>query len=270
MDPRPNTRLFLDALRAVETDPLFARHRARNPIRRSHAEARSAAHAASRVDPAHLPAIADALGTSPTLALYGLARYDFFDGRSDADVTVLFSQAPALFDDRSGTFAHRRRWYVPQKDALSAIGRLDDGLAALPTQLTSLDLKLTDDAVHDAVLAPLTRLQTLDVDIQNDDPLDLSGLTALTRLDANRSLLAVAFLAVAFLAVAFLAVAFLAVAGLVPELQNAALAHRGAALRTASSASPVLHNNPSLGSCARVLRALSRAVGRPFARRALR
>ena len=38
---------------------------------------------------------------------------------------------------------------------------------------------------------------------------------------------------------------------------------------TASSASPARHINPSFGLCARLLRAVSRALGRPFARRAL-
>ena len=46
-------------------------------------------------------------------------------------MTVLFSQAPALFDDSSGTqIALRRRWYVQQKDALHALGQLADGLAS--------------------------------------------------------------------------------------------------------------------------------------------
>ena len=130
MDLCPDTHPFLAALRATETDPLFAGHRARHPLRRSRSEAR---HAASRVDPAHPPAIADALGTSPTLALYGSARFIFFDGRSDVDVTVLFSQAPALSSDSAGTpLALHRRWYGQQKDALTTLGRLADGLAAPP------------------------------------------------------------------------------------------------------------------------------------------
>ena len=48
-------------------------------------------------------------------------------------MTVPSSQAPALFDDRDGTqLALRRWWYVPQKDALPTLGRMNDGLAAPP------------------------------------------------------------------------------------------------------------------------------------------
>ena len=55
-----------------------------------------------------------------------------------------------------------------------------------PTQLTSLGLWVRDDSVDRALLTPLTRLQKLDISADQDaDPLDLSGLTTLTGLDAD-------------------------------------------------------------------------------------
>ena len=128
MDPSPDTRPFLDAVRAIETDPLFALHRVRHPLSRSHAEAR---YAASSVDPA--PPSSDRRrprhltdARSLPLGARRLLRRPFGRRRN-----VLFSQAPALFDDSSWTpLALRRRWYGQQKDALTTLERVDDGLAS--------------------------------------------------------------------------------------------------------------------------------------------
>ena len=65
--------------------------------------------------------------------------------------------------------------------------RIDPGFR-FPTQLKVLRLKVSDGSVDVALLTPLTRLQELTIDVDKDsDPLDLSGLTALTELDANKS-----------------------------------------------------------------------------------
>ena len=56
-----------------------------------------------------------------------------------------------------------------------------------PTQLTALELNVPHDSVDAAQLTPLTRLQRLDVRV-GKGTLDLSGMTALTSLNAGRSL----------------------------------------------------------------------------------
>ena len=166
MDPSPDTRPFLAALRAVETDPLFARHRARHPLRRSHADARHAAHAASRVDPA--PPSSDRrrprrLHDARSLPLGARRHLRRPLGRRR---NVLFSQAPALFDDSSWTpLALRRRWYGQQKDALTTLERVDDGLAAPPGSGV-MNVELVSRA-----LVPIVTLTVggRDVDISADD-----------------------------------------------------------------------------------------------------
>lgn len=57
-----------------------------------------------------------------------------------------------------------------------------------PTGLTELLLTVHGGSVDVTLLTMLTRLQALDINVDPDtDPLDLSGLTAVTKLDANES-----------------------------------------------------------------------------------
>ena len=80
-------------------------------------------------------------------------------------MAVPFSQAPVLFDDSTGTpLEHRRRWYEQQKDALPALGRLADGLAARRSGVTNVELV-------SRALVPIVTLTVggRDVDISADN-----------------------------------------------------------------------------------------------------
>ena len=57
----------------------------------------------------------------------------------------------------------------------------------LPTALEALSLNVYKGPVDPSVLTPLTRLQQLDIQVNNKDPLDLSGLTTVTKLNAKGS-----------------------------------------------------------------------------------
>ena len=63
-----------------------------------------------------------------------------------------------------------------------------DPAFVFPIQLMSLRLTVMGESFDVALLSPLTRLQQLDISLLiNENPLDLSGLTTLTKLDAYRS-----------------------------------------------------------------------------------
>ena len=64
---------------------------------------------------------------------------------------------------------------------------VDPGVV-LPASLTSLQLSVCTEPVNAALLAPLTRLQTLYVRVKAADPLDLSAFTSLTSISANTTL----------------------------------------------------------------------------------
>ena len=72
--------------------------------------------------------------------------------------------------------------------ALTVFVSTIDPAFRLPLGLTSLDLHVFRDSVDTALLSPLTQLQRLHFNNGEDgDPVDLSGLTTLTELDAGDS-----------------------------------------------------------------------------------